>query len=512
MLTNQEKIEQFQEKAQHIEQGGGEAALAKLKAKGRLTTRERIDLLFDQGTFVELDKFVEHRCTNFGMDQMEIPGEGVVTGYGLVNGRTVFAYAQDFSVMGGSLGEMHAAKIVKCMDKAMTAGHPIVALCDSGGARIQEAVDSLAGYGRVFYKNTMASGVIPQIAAIMGPSAGGAVYSPALMDFIYMVKQDYAQMFITGPQVIQATTGEEIGAIELGGAMTHNSKSGVAHFAAEDDADCIEQIKILLSYLPSSFQADPVRLECIDPIDRREEKLNTIIPDKSNRPYDMKKVIKMIVDDSEFYENQQHYAKNIITCFARMNGTTVGIIANQPMVMAGSLDINASDKAARFINFCDCFNIPLITLVDVPGYLPGTSQEFGGIIRHGAKLLYVYPEATVPKITVVLRKAYGGSFLGMCSAQAGADMVIAWPTAEIAVMGAAGAANIIFRSESEEEKEAKIEEYIKNFSTPYQAAQRGFVDQIIEPKDTRPVIINALKLLENKTWELPRKKHGNIPL
>jgi len=512
VMNNQEKIELLKQKSLKVEAGGGEKAIAKLHAKGQLTARERISLLFDEGSFIELDKFVEHRCTNFGMDKVEIPGEGVVTGYGKVNGRTVFAFAQDFSVYGGSLGEMHAGKIVKCMDKAMTVGCPIVGLSDSGGARIQEAVDSLAGYGKVFYKNTMASGVVPQIAAIMGPSAGGAVYSPALMDFIYMVKQDYAQMFITGPQVVKATTGEDIGAIELGGAMTHNTKSGNAHFVAEDDTDCINQIKELLSYLPANFREKPPVIPCADPIDRREIKLNTIIPDNSNRPYDMKKVIKMIVDNGEFYESQKYYAKNILTCFARMNGSPVGIIANQPMVKAGCLDINASDKAARFITFCDCFNLPLITLVDVPGYLPGINQEFGGIIRHGAKLLYVYPQATVPKITVVLQKAYGGSFLGMCAAQAGADMVIAWPTAEIAVMGIPGAAKIIFRAENKEERQAKTEEYMDNFATPYQAAQRGFVDQVIEPQDTRKVIINALEMLADKTVVLPAKKHGNIPL
>lgn len=511
-MTNQEKIELFRQRAKHIEQGGGEKAIAKLHAKGRLTARERLALLFDPDSFVELDKFVEHRCTNFGMDQVEIPGEGVVTGYGNVDGRTVFAFAQDFSVLGGSLGEMHASKIEKCMDIAMAVGAPIVALCDSGGARIQEAVDSLAGYGRIFYKNTMASGVVPQIAAIMGPSAGGAVYSPALMDFVYMVKQDYTQMFITGPQVIKATTGEDINAIELGGAMTHNSKSGVAHFAAEDDADCISQIKILLSYLPSNYKEKPPQSHCSDPVDRREESLNRIIPDKATRPYDMKKVIKLIVDDGVFYENQQYFARNMITCFARLDGQPVGIIANQPMVMAGSLDINASDKAARFINFCDCFNLPIITLVDVPGYLPGTAQEFGGIIRHGAKLLYVYPQSTVPKITVVLKKAYGGSYLGMNAKQAGADIVIAWPSAEIAVMGAAGAANIIFRDMSDEARQAKIEDYINEFSTPYQAAKRGGVDQIIEPRDTRPTLIRALKMLANKQVQHPHKKHGNIPL
>lgn len=511
-LSTQEKIADLKVREEKVLAGGGEKAIAKLHAKGRLTARERLDLLFDKDTFVELDKFVEHRCTNFGMDEVEVPGEGVVTGYGLVNGRTVYAFAQDFSVLGGSLGEMHASKIVKCMDQAMNVGAPMVGLCDSGGARIQEAVDSLSGYGRIFYKNTMASGAIPQIAAIMGPSAGGAVYSPALMDFIYMVEQDYAQMFITGPQVIKATTGEEIDAKELGGAKTHNSISGVAHFMTKDDQACIEEIKTLLSYLPSSYRDTVPCIPCTDPIDRCDEGLNKIVPDKSSRPYDMKKLIKMVVDNGEIYESHAHYAKNIITCFARMNGGSVGIIANQPMVMAGSLDINASDKASRFISFCDCFNIPILTFVDVPGYLPGIQQEFGGIIRHGAKLLYVYPEATVPKITIVIRKAYGGSYLGMCAKQAGADTVIAWPTAEIAVMGGEGAANIIFRDTSPEERQQKIDEYVQEFSTPYQAARRGFVDQIIEPKETRPVIINALKTLANKKVQVPMKKHGNIPV
>lgn len=511
-MTTKEKLEQLMEKSRQVELGGGEAALAKVKSTGRLTARERLARLFDEGTFVELDKFVTHRCTNFGMDKVEIPGEGVVTGYGRVNGRTVFAYAQDFSAVGGSLGEMHASKICKCLDRAMSAHVPVVGLNDSGGARIQEGVDSLAGYGRIFYKNTMASGVIPQICAIMGPSAGGAVYSPALMDFIFMVKKDYAQMFITGPQVVKATTGEEVTAIELGGALTHNQKSGVAHFMADSDEECIDQIKTLLSYLPSSHLEKPPVVTSHDPEDRREEKLLTIVPDQSNRPYDMKKLIKMIVDDGEIFESQRLFAPNIITCFARMKGQTVGIIANQPLYMAGCLDINSSDKAARFIRFCDCFNIPLLTFVDVPGYLPGTQQEFGGIIRHGAKLLYVYPEATVPKITIVIRKAYGGAYLGMCSGQAGADVVMAWPTAEIAVMGAEGAANIIFRKESEEEKKQKIEEYIKNFYTPYQAASRGLIEQVIDPRDTRLYIIKALDMLANKKEERPWKKHGNIPL
>ena len=511
-MTNKEKLELLKEKAKKIELGGGQKALDKIKATGRLTARERIAVLFDEGSFVELDKYVEHRCVNFGMEKTEIPGEGVVTGYGTVNGRTVFAYAQDFSAVGGSLGEMHALKICKCLDKAVTAGAPVVGMNDSGGARIQEGVDSLAGYGRIFTKNTMASGVIPQICAIMGPSAGGAVYSPALMDFIYMVKKDYAQMFITGPQVVKATTGEEVTAVDLGGAMAHNQKSGVAHFVAETDEDCIAQIKQLLSFLPSNHQEKPPIVPCADPIDRTEEKLGELIPEQSNRPYDMRKLLKLVVDNGEIYENQKLFAQNMLTCFARMNGQPVGIIANQPMVMAGCLDINASDKAARFIRFCDCFNLPILTFVDVPGYLPGVQQEYGGIIRHGAKMLYVYPEATVPKITIVTRKAYGGSYLGMCSGQTGADIVMAWPTAEIAVMGAEGAANIIFRKENEEERKEKIAEYVANFATPYQAAKHGLIEQVIDPKQTRPQIIQALKMLANKVDHRPWKKHGNIPL
>jgi len=511
-MTNQEKLELMKEKAKKIEAGGGEKAVEKLHATGRLTARERLSLLFDEGTFMELYQFVEHRCANFGMADKEIPCEGVVTGYGNVDGRTVFAYAQDFGVMGGSLGEMHAIKIVKCLEEAMFAGCPVVGMNDSGGARIQEAVDSLAGYGKIFYKNTMASGMIPQICAIMGPSAGGAVYSPALMDFVYMVKQDYAQMFITGPVVVKATTGEDVSAVELGGAMTHNQKSGVSHFVADTDEDCINQIKILLSYLPANHDEKPPVIECNDPVDRMEEKLNTIIPESSNRPYDMKKLIKMVVDNGDIYESQKLFAQNIITCFARMNGSPVGIIANQPRFLAGCLDIDASDKASRFIRFCDCFNIPILTFVDVPGYLPGTKQEFGGIIRHGAKLLYVYPEATVPKITIVTRKAYGGSYLGMCSGESGADMVIAWPTAEIAVMGADGAADIIFRKESAEIKQQKKDEYIAEFATPYQAAKHAMIEQIIEPRETRPVIISALEMLKNKKEDRPYRKHGNIPL
>jgi methylmalonyl-CoA decarboxylase subunit alpha len=511
-VTNKEKIELMRTREKKIELGGGQKALEKVKATGRLTARERLGRLFDEGSFVEMDKFVEHRCVNFGMDRTEVPGEGVVTGYGMVNGRTVFAFAQDFSTMGGSLGEMHAAKIVKCQDRAMSAGAPIVGLNDSGGARIQEAVDSLAGYGRIFYKNTMASGIIPQISAIMGPSAGGAVYSPALMDFIYMVDKEYAQMFITGPQVVKAVMGEEVTAMELGGAMTHNTKSGVAHFVAASDEDCIDQIKKLLGYLPLNNREQAPVAPCTDPVDRMEERLNTLVPEASNRPYDIKKVVKLVVDNGEIYESQALYAMNMVTCFARMNGRPVGIIANQPAVLAGCLDINSSDKASRFIRFCDCFNLPILTFVDVPGYLPGTGQEYGGIIRHGAKMLYVYPEATVPKITIVVRKAYGGSYLGMCSGQTGADVVMAWPSAEIAVMGAEGAAKIIFRKEDPENLKKKTQEYIENFATPYQAARHGLIEQVIEPRETRPMIIKALKMLEGKKEDRPWKKHGNIPL
>src|ERR1035437_5550364 len=454
-MSTQEKIKLMRDKEKKIELGGGEKALAKIKATGRLTARERMARLFDAGSFVELDKFAAHRCANFEMDKMEVPGEGVVTGYGLVNGRTVFAFAQDFSAMGGSLGEMHAVKICKAMDRAVAVGAPIVGLNDSGGARIQEGVDSLAGYGYIFGKNVKASGIIPQISAIMGPSAGGAVYSPALMDFIYMIDKEYSQMFITGPLVLKAVMNEDVNATELGGAMAHSTKSGNVHFMVANDEDCIDQIKKLLSYLPSNNREKAPVVSCTDPVDRMDEDLNTVVPDKSSRPYDMKKLIRMVVDNGEIYESQSRFAKNIITCFARMNGQSVGIIANQPIVLAGCLDINSSDKAARFIRFCDCFNLPLLTFVDVPGYLPGTAQEYGGIIRHGAKMLYVYPEATVPKITIPIRKAYGGSYIGMCSGQSGADIVMAWPSSEIAVMGAEGAAQIIFRQETPEDRKSK---------------------------------------------------------
>ncbi|MDL2268687.1 methylmalonyl-CoA carboxyltransferase [Desulfosarcina sp. OttesenSCG-928-A07] len=510
--TTQQKTTLLIDKEKQLRNAASEAEVSRIHASGRLTLSERIDLFFDAGSFVELDKFIAHRCTHFGMDAKKLPGDGVVTGYGKVNGRTVYLFAQDFSVIGGSLGEMHANKIVKCIEKAILSRSPVVGMNDSGGARIQEGVEGLIGYGKIFAGNVEASGVVPQIAAIMGPCAGGAVYSPALMDFIYMVDKDYARMFITGPEVVQSVTGETVSPMELGGAMTHNRQSGNAHFVAASDADCIAQIKHLLGFLPSSSKDTPPRYHCTDPVDRRAAELNTIVPDQGNKPYDMKALIRMVVDNGDIYEVQPYFAMNIVTCFARMNGETVGIIANQPMYLAGCLDINASDKAARFIRFCDCFNIPLVTFVDVPGYLPGTEQEFGGIIRHGAKLLYAYPEATVPKITVVIRKAYGGAYIGMCSGKGGPDMVIAWPTAEIAVMGADGAAKIIFRKFSAENKSRLVEEYKEKFASPYPAAERGYVDRIIVPDQTRPAIINALEMLRGKTVSTPDRKHGNMPL
>ena len=493
------KLEELRKRRQKVLEGGGAKRIEKQHAKGKLTARERINLLFDEGSFVELDAFVTHRCTNFGMEKLEAPGEGVVTGYGKVDGRLVYAFAQDFTVIGGSLGEMHAAKICKVLDNALKVGAPVIGLNDSGGARIQEAVDALSGYGKIFYRNTIASGVIPQISAIMGPCAGGAVYSPAIMDFIYMVDQT-SQMFITGPQVIKTVTGEEVSSEELGGAMTHNSKSGVAHFVASNDEDCIAQIRRLLSFLPSNNMETAPVFETSDDINKIIPELDTIIPDNPNKPYDMKDIISLIVDDADFYEYQQYFAQNIITCFARINGTTVGIIANQPKVLAGCLDINASDKSSRFIRTCDAFNIPLLNIIDVPGFLPGTNQEYGGIIRHGAKMLYAYSEATVPKVSLIVRKAYGGSYLAMCSKDLGADMVIAWPSAEIAVMGPKGAANIIFRKDISnadnpaEMRQKKIDEYTAEFATPYKAAERGFVDDVIEPSATRPRLVDAFNM------------------
>ena len=509
MATVQEKIALMHAKKEHIQLGGGQKRIDKQHEKGKMTARERIEKLFDENTFVELDMFMKHRCTNFGQDKKELPGEGVVTGYGTVDGRLVYAFAQDFTVEGGSLGEKHAHKIWKVMDLSMKMGAPCIGINDSGGARIQEAVDALSGYAGIFYRNTAASGVVPQISVIMGPCAGGAVYSPAITDFIYMVKNT-SQMFITGPAVIKSVTAEEVTAEALGGAMTHNSVSGVAHFAAENEDDCIQQIRYLLSFLPSNNMDDAPIVDTGDDPSRMEESLNTVIPDNPNAPYDMKDVIRGIVDNGEFYEVHQHFATNIITCFARFDGRSVGIIANQPNVMAGCLDVNASDKAARFIRFCDAFNIPLVNLVDVPGFLPGVGQEHTGIIRHGAKMLYAYSEATVPKVTVITRKAYGGSYIAMCCRELGADQVMAWPSAEIAVMGPAGAANIIFRKDPD--KDQKTAEYVEEFATPYKAAERGYADMVIEPKETRPYVITALNALASKREVGPAKKHGNIPL
>jgi len=512
-----DRIQELNKKREAIMQGGGEKRIQKQHESGKLTARERLNLLFDEGSFVEIDAFVKHRCTEFGMQDVDAPGEGVVTGYGTVDGRLVYAFAQDFTVVGGSLGEMHAKKICKVMDMALKMGAPLVGMNDSGGARIQEGVDALSGYGSIFYRNTIASGVIPQISVIMGPCAGGAVYSPALTDFIFMVDKT-SQMFITGPQVIKAVTGEEVTAEDLGGAMTHNKVSGVAHFISPDEKQCIEEIKRLLSFLPSNNMESAPVFECEDDLNRIEDKLNEIVPDNSNKAYDMKEIITTIVDNGDFMEVQPYYAMNIITGFARLNGKSVGIIANQPKVLAGCLDINASDKAGRFIRTCDAFNIPILNLVDVPGFLPGTTQEYGGIIRHGAKMLYAYSEATVPKVTLIVRKAYGGAYLAMCSKDLGADQVFAWPSAEIAVMGPDGAANIIFKKDIEAAdnpaaaRQEKIQEYRDKFANPYIAASRGYVDDVIEPATTRQRLISAFEMLESKRETRPAKKHGNLPV
>jgi methylmalonyl-CoA decarboxylase alpha subunit len=511
------KVEDLRQRKAKIVAGGGEKRIAKQHEKGKLTARERILLLFDEGTFVEIDGFMKHRSTNFGMEKVEAPAEGVITGYGQVDGRLIFAYAQDFTVIGGSLGEMHAAKIVKVLDNAMKMGAPVVGLNDSGGARIQEGIDALRGYGDIFYRNTLASGVIPQITAIMGPCAGGAVYSPAITDFVMMVDRT-SQMFITGPQVIETVTGQKVTAEALGGAMTHNKTSGVAHFIAQDDQAAIMEIRRLLSYLPSNNMELAPIMETGDDANRMVEELNTIIPENPNKPYDMFHIIETLVDDGDYMQYLEHYGQNIITALGRVNGRSIGIIANQPKVLAGCLDINASDKAARFIRMCDAFNIPLLTLVDTPGFLPGTDQEHDGIIRHGAKLLYAYSEATVPMVTLILRKSYGGAYIAMASRHLGADLVMAWPTAEIAVMGPQGAANIIFRKDITgaddpvQMRQQKIDEYKAEFATPYKAAERGFVDDVIEPMTSRQRLVDAFNMLESKREERPAKKHGNIPL
>lgn len=516
-MSREEKLAKLAEKRDQVLNGGGPKRIEKQHKDGKLTARERINKLLDEGSFVELDQFVVHRGTEFGMQDVVAPGEGVVTGYGTIDGRLVYLYAQDFTVLGGSLGEMHAAKICKVMDMAVKMGAPFIGINDSGGARIQEGIDALNGYGEIFKRNTYASGVIPQLSVIMGPCAGGAVYSPALTDFIFMTDKS-SQMFITGPQVIKAVTGEEVSAEALGGALTHNQVSGNAHFFAVDEEECINQIKKLLSYIPSN-NLDPVPLiPTDDPVERMDEVLKTVVPDDANKAYNMMDVIKALADEREFFEIQPNFAQNIIIGFMRLNGITVGIIANQPKVMAGCLDINCSDKASRFIRYCDSFGIPLLTIVDTPGYLPGVGQEHGGIIRHGAKLLYAYSEATVPKIQLITRKAYGGAYLAMCAKSLGADVAIAWPSAQIAVMGAQGAANIVFRKEIEsaenpnEKRQEKITEYEEKFSNPYCAAARGFADMVIEPEKTRYYLVKSLESLLTKRESRPGKKHGNIPV
>lgn len=517
MTPEEEKRAKLAELHRQAEAGGGPERIARQHAAGKLTARERIDLLLDPGSFVEVDKFVTHRAIDFGMDKQKILGDGVVTGYGLVEGRQIFVFAQDFTVFGGSLSGAYAQKICKIMDMAMQVGAPVVGLNDSGGARIQEGVESLAGYADIFLRNTLASGVIPQISLILGPCAGGAVYSPAITDFIAMVK-DTSYMFITGPDVIKTVTHEEVTKEDLGGALAHNATSGVAHFAAEDEASAIRLTRELLSFLPLNNADDPPVQPTEDDPFREDEKLKTIVPDNPNKPYDIKEIVKTVVDDNHFFEVQEHYAKNMVIGFARMNGRPVGIVANQPMVLAGCLDIDASVKAARFVRFCDCFNIPLVTFVDVPGFLPGTAQEWGGIIRHGAKLLFAYAEATVPKVTVITRKAYGGAYDVMASKHIRADMNFAFPTAEIAVMGPDGAVNIIFRDELKKaedpvaEKERLVNDYREKFANPYKAAELGYIDEVILPEQTRGKLIRALEMLKTKRQSLPPKKHGNIPL
>lgn len=510
-------IEELRQLRAQAQLGGGEERITKQKSAGKMTARERIDLLLDKGSFREIDAFVMHRETNFDMMDNRILGDSVVTGWGTIDGRLVYVFSQDFTVFGGSLSQVHAEKVCKIMEMAMRNGAPVIGINDSGGARIQEGVVSLGGYADIFLRNTMASGVVPQISAIMGPCAGGAVYSPALTDFIFMVKNT-SHMFITGPDVVKAVTGEDVTFEELGGAMTHNQISGVAHMAANSEADCLYLIRELFSYLPSNNMEDPPFVPARDDPLRTEAALDTLVPDNPNKPYDIKDAIHMIMDDGEFYEIQEHFAQNIVVGFSRLGGYPVGIIANQPMVLAGVLDIAASEKAARFVRFCDCFNIPLIVFEDVPGFLPGINQEHGGIIRHGAKLLYAFCEATVPKLTVVTRKAYGGAYCVMNSKHIRADLNLAWPTAEIAVMGPDGAVNIIFRRElaaAEDPVKRKaelVEDYRERFANPYAAARRGYVDDVIEPSQTRPRLINALNMLQNKRDNNPPKKHGNIPL
>ena len=514
-------LEQLEARRAGARLGGGEKRIASQHAKGKLTARERIDVLLDEGSFEETDMFVEHRSTQFGMEAQRIPGDGVVTGRGTIGGRLVYVFSKDFTVFGGSLSGAHAAKIVKIQTMALTNGAPIIGLFDAGGARIQEGVEALAGYADIFLQNTLASGVIPQISVIMGPCAGGDVYSPAITDFIFMVKET-SHMFITGPDVIKTVTGEEVTMEELGGALSHATKSGVAHFAADDEESCIDDVRHLLSFIPqNNLDSAPYETPGDDP-ERREPELHTIVPDNPNKPYDIRHVIELVMDDGEFFEVAPLYAQNLVVGFSRLNGHSIGVVGNQPKAMAGVLDINASIKGARFIRFCDAFNIPIISFVDVPGFLPGTSQEYGGIILHGAKLLYAYAEATVPKITVITRKAYGGAYDVMNSKHLGADFNAAWPSAEIAVMGADGAVNIVFKSELKKvadeggdvdaRRTELIAEYKDRFANPYLAAERGYVDDVIQPEETRPWLVKALEMSLTKRVDGPKRKHGNIPL
>ena len=516
-MTSDPRIERLQEMRAQAKLGGGQTRIDRQHTKGKLTARERIEQLLDPGTFRELDMFVAHRTVGFGMEEQKYLSDSVVTGWGKIDGRVVYVFSQDFTVFGGSLGEVHAEKVCKVMDLAIKNGAPVIGLNDSGGARIQEGVVSLAAYAYVFLRNVLASGVVPQISAIMGPCAGGAVYSPAMTDFILMVKET-SFMHITGPDVIRTVTREDVTSEELGGAMVHNQKSGVAHFAAEDEEDGFYQIRKLLSYLPQNNMEDPPFVPTDDPADRGDEELDTLVPENPNKPYDMKEVIRRVVDDGDFFEVQAHWAQNIVVGFARLGGFSVGIVAQQPMILAGVLDIDSSTKAARFVRFCDCFNIPIITFEDVPGFLPGVTQEHGGIIRNGAKLLYAYCEATVPKITIITRKAYGGAYDVMSSKHIRGDISYAWPSAEIAVMGPEGAVNIIFRKQlaeaedPEAERTRLVQEYRDTFANPYVAAARGYIDDVIEPHQTRARLVEALQMLQNKRDTNPPKKHGNIPL
>jgi propionyl-CoA carboxylase beta subunit len=524
-MKHEDKLAELKKRNRLAEQGGGEKRRERQHKEGKMSARERIEFLLDDGSFEETDKLVTHRCNDFGMAEQKYYGDGFITGYGRIEGRLVYVFAQDFTVFGGSLSETNAAKIVKIMDLAAKTGAPVIGLNDSGGARIQEGVMSLAGYADIFLRNTLYSGVVPQISAIMGPCAGGAVYSPAITDFVFMVDKT-SYMFITGPDVIKTVTHEDVTKEQLGGAMTHNETSGVAHFLAHDDAECLSMVRELFSFLPSNNIDDPPRKASSDPIDRADGALDNIVPEQSNLPYDMKDVIHAVVDDGYFFEVQDHYAKNIVVGFARLDGRPIGIVANQPAMLAGTLDINASIKGARFVRFCDCFNIPLVTFEDVPGFLPGTAQEYGGIIKHGSKLLYAFAEATVPKVTVITRKAYGGAYCVMASKHIRTDVNYAWPSAEIAVMGPEGAVDIVYKREldraangsalKEAERQSvrngKIEEFRERFANPYVAAEHGFVDAVIQPRETRKRLIQALAMLETKRDKNPPKKHGNIPL